>query len=303
MATHREEHRREALLGAVIIHGVLAVVLVFTVFKGPDPPLTFGGDGVELNYGIDEAGSGDIQSLATANDSRNREDSRPPANNPSPQPRAAPVTPPPSPPQPAVQEKIVTSEAEESPVSVPPVTRATPRPTSEPPREVVREEPPPKPAPKPRTLYTPRGSASGGGNGVNGTSNTPTGNNNGDRPGSVGDQGDPRGTLNAKALYGQPGSGGSGSSPGGGGSGLEMGGWGYVRTPSPPAVDNASGFVRFRIRVNADGEIESIVKVAGNVSAAQEKACRDALQNAEFRRTTAGSGGGTGFATFRITVQ
>jgi len=304
MATHREEHRREALLGAVIIHGLLAAVFVFTVFREPNPPLTFGGDGVELNYGIDEAGSGDIQSLATANDSRNREDSRPPANNPSPQPRAAPVTPPPSPPQPAVQEKIVTSEAEESPVSVPPVTRATPTPTPVTPREEVREEAPPKPAPKPRTLYTPRGSASGGGNGVNGTSNTPTGNNNGDRPGSVGDQGDPRGTLDAKALYGQPGSGGSGSSPGSGGAGgLEMSGWAFVNRPTAPALDNNSGFVRFRIKVNADGEVDAITKVSGNVSTTQEKACRDALQNAEFRRTTSATGGGSGFYTFRFTVR
>ncbi|WBA43037.1 hypothetical protein [Hymenobacter canadensis] len=292
---YREEHRKEALVGTVLLHAALAAVFFFTVFKGPDPPLdALGGDGVELNYGVDEAGSGDIQSLATANDSRNREDSRPPASNPDPQP--TPPQPQTAPPvlQQAAEARTVTSEAEESPVTAPPVEKPSPSP-----REEVKEAP--RPVERPRTLYTPKGSANGGGNGVNGSSNAPTGNNNGDRPGSVGDQGDPNGSLDAKALYGQPGSGGSGSSPGSGG--LEMSGWAFVNRPTAAALDNNSGFVRFKIKVSADGEVEAVTKVSGNVSAAQERACRDALENAEFRRTNSANGGGTGFYTFRFTVR
>lgn len=290
---YREEHRREALIGTVAIHALLAAAFIFTIFKGPDPPLAaFGGDGVELNYGIDEAGSGDVQSKALANESPNREDSRPPASSPDPTPRpvqqaAEPV------PQEASEDKIITSEAEESPVSVPPVEKAAPR------REEVKEVP--RPAEKPRTLYTPKGSANGGGNGENGTSNAPTGNNNGDRPGSVGDQGDPNGSLDAKALYGQPGSGGSGRTPGSGG--LEMAGWAFVKIPAVDYVDNSSGFARFKIKINADGEVGAVTKVSGNVTPAQEKVCRDALQNADFRRTSATAGGATGFYTFRFTVR
>ncbi|MBC8084136.1 MAG: hypothetical protein H7Z21_13080 [Hymenobacter sp.] len=290
---YREEHRKEAIIGTVLLHALLAAVLFFTVFKGPDPPLdAMGGDGVELNYGIDEAGSGDVQSLAVANNSRNRADSRPPASNPDPRPVPTPQTAP-SVPQPAAEERLITSDAEESPVTAPPVEKPAPA------KEEVRETP--KPAERPRTLYTPKGSANGGGNGVNGSSNAPTGNNNGDRPGAVGDQGDPNGSLDAKALYGQPGSGGSGSSPGSGG--LEMSGWAFVNRPTAPALDNNSGFVRFRIKVSADGEVEAVTKVAGNVSSAQEKACRDALENAEFRRTSSAGGGASGFYTFRFTVR
>ena len=298
----REEHRREALMGAVVVHALLAAVFIFTVFKGPDPPLTFGGDGVELNYGIDEAGSGDLQTLAQANPSPNREDSRPPARNPTPQPQPV-VRSTPAPTPPAAAEKIITSEAEESPVKVPPVEKPAPTPAPEPPREEPVREAPPKPAPKPRTLYTPKGSADGGGNGSSGTSTTPTGNNNGDRPGSVGDQGDPRGSLDAKALYGQPGSGGSGSSPGSGGNGLEMSGWTVAGKLTAPVLDNNSGFVRFRIRIDENGEVESVAKVAGNVSPAQEKVCRDAVMQASFRRTTAAGGGATGYYTFKVTVR
>ncbi|MBC6989983.1 MULTISPECIES: hypothetical protein [Hymenobacter] len=291
----REESRREAIIGTVAIHALLAAIFFFTVFKGPDPPLTFGGDGVELNYGVDEAGSGDIQSMAPANASKNREDSRPPASNPDPQPRPAPVATPVRE-QPS-QEKIVTSEAEESPVKVPPVT------TPSPPKEEVAETPaPPKPVERPRTLYTPKGSANGGGNGSNGTSNTPTGNNNGDRAGAVGDQGNPNGSLDAKALYGQPGSGGSGSSPGSGG--LEMSGWAFDTRPRPPMIGNENGYVRFRVKINEDGEVESVQKVGGNVSPAQVQACIDEInRTASFKRTQSGNTGATGYITFKFETR
>ncbi|MCA8830230.1 hypothetical protein [Hymenobacter pini] len=294
MATdYREEHRREALIGTVVVHAALAALFIFTVFKGPDPPLeTLGGDGVELNYGVDEVGSGDIQSQAPANESQNREDSRPPASQPDPTPPQPAAQPDPTPPS---EERVVTSEAEESPVTVPPVEKPAPV------KEVVKAEPP-KPKVDQRAVFTPRANrADGGGNGVNGTSNAPTGNNNGDNPGTVGDKGDPRGTYNGTAYSGEPGSGGRGTSPGSGG--LEMAGWAFARKPNAPPIDNNPGFVRFKIKINADGEIESINKVSGNVSPAQEKLFRDALENAEFRRTSSAEGGATGFITFRVAVQ
>ncbi|UYZ64114.1 hypothetical protein [Hymenobacter weizhouensis] len=290
---YREEHRREAVIGTVVLHAALAALFVFTVFKGPDPPLeTLGGDGVELNYGVDEVGSGDVQSQAPANESPNREDSRPPAAQPDPTPPQPVAQPDPTPPS---EERVVTSEAEESPVTVPPVEKPAP------PKEEVQPEPP-RPKVDQRAVFTPRANRTdGGGNGVNGTSNAPTGNNNGDNPGTVGDKGDPRGTYGGTAYSGEPGSGGRGTSPGSGG--LEMAGWAFVSKPVAPAIDNTSGFVRFKIKINADGEIESVTKVSGNVTPAQEKACRDALENVEFRRTSSAEGGATGFYTFRITVR
>ncbi|MBG8554712.1 hypothetical protein [Hymenobacter guriensis] len=289
---YREEHRREALIGTVVFHVLLGLLFWFTVFKGPDPPLLeLGGGGVELNYGIDEAGSGDVQSTAPANESPNREDSRPPASQPNPDPQPAREQSQPDP-QPAEEAKVVTSEAEESPVTVPPTEKPAP-----PREEPVREAP--KLKVDQRAVFTPRGSQNGGGNGENGTSNRPTGNNNGDRPGAVGDQGDPNGSLDAKALYGTPGSGGGS----GGGNGLEMAGWAFEDRPTAPAIDNNSGYVRFKIKINADGEVEAVTKVSGNVSPAQEKVCSDALYKSAFRRTTAVAGGATGFYTFRITVR
>ena len=288
-----EPHRREALIGTLVVHGVLLLLFMFMVFKGPNPPLAAlgGGDGVELNYGLDEAGSGDIQSMAPANKSQNRADSRPPIASPDPQPR--PVATAQADPTPPAQEKIITSDAEESPVSEAPVE------TPAPPKEEVKIAP--KPKRKVAVTFSPKGSATGGGNGVNGTSNAPTGNSNGDRPGTTGDQGDPNGSLDAKALYGAPGHGGTGSSPGSGG--LEMSGWRFNSTPVVEAVDDNSGTVRFKIKISADGEVESVTKVSGNVSAAQEKLCRDKLLDANFVKTNGAAGGATGFYTFKITVR
>ncbi|GAA4499057.1 hypothetical protein GCM10023172_17100 [Hymenobacter ginsengisoli] len=297
-----EEHRREALGITAAVVLVLALLCFFLKFNGPNPPLELlGGDGVELNYGLDEAGSGDIQTMATANASQNKEDSRPPAAQPNPTPQPAqPRVEASAPAQPAAQEKVITSEAEDAGATAPPVEKAAPKPAP----EVVRETP--KPREQPRTLYTPKGSASGtaGGNGVNGTSSAPTGNSNGDHPGTVGDQGDPRGSLNAKALYGEPGSGGSGSRPGsGGGGGLEMSGWRFDSQPVVEALDDTPGVIRFKIKISDDGEVESVTKVSGNVSPAQEKLCRDKLLDANFVKTNAGAGGATGFYTFRFTVK
>jgi len=288
-----EPHRREALIGTLVVHGLLLLLFIFTVFKGPNPPLAAlgGGDGVELNYGLDEAGSGTIQRMAPANKSQNRADSRPPITSPAPQPR--PVATAQADPTPLAQEKIITSDAEESPVSEAPVE------TPAPPKEEVKVAPRPKR--QVAVTFSPKGSATGGGNGVNGTSNAPTGNSNGDRPGTVGDQGDPNGSLDAKALYGAPGRGGTGSSPGSGG--LEMSGWRFGSTPVVEAVDDNSGTVRFKIKISADGEVESVTKVSGNVSAAQEKLCRDKLLDANFIKTNGASGGATGFYTFKITVR
>lgn len=171
--------------------------------------------------------------------------------------------------------------------------------TPAPPKEEVKAAP--RPVRKPVAVYSPKGNATGGGNGVNGTSNAPTGNSNGDRPGETGDQGDPNGSLDAKALYGAPGSSGSGSSPGSGG--LQMSGWRFESTPVVEAIDNNSGQIVFKIKISADGEVQSVTKESGNVSAAQEKLCRDKLLNANFVKTNAAAGGAVGRYTFRFTVR
>ncbi|WP_400190926.1 hypothetical protein [Hymenobacter sp. B81] len=298
----REEHRREALIGTLVVHGLLALAFLLIVFKNPPDDIVLNsGGGVELNYGLDDAGSGDIQTTAPANDSPNREDSRPPAQQPDPEPQPAVRTPPVAE-QPA-EERIITSEAEENDVKIPPVEKPAERPVEKP-----REEPKPEPE-KPkvdrRAVFTPRGAAANaGGNGASGSSNSPSGNNNGDKPGTVGDQGSPEGTLDGRALYGSPGSGGGSGGGDGMGDGFGNSGWAFENTPRVEALDNEGGYVRLKIKIDEDGEIVAVTKVTSNMSARQVQACIDAVSNkATFRRVKGGTGGATGFYTYRFRVE
>ena len=300
-----EEHRREALIITTVVMGLLALLCFFIHFSGPNPPLeTMGGDGVELNYGLDAAGGGDVQTMAPANASPNRADSRPPAaTRPEPTPQPAQPRVAATPPVPTEQAKVITSDAEDAGTTASPVVKPAPKVV-----EPVRETPPvpTRPREQARTLYTPKSSAGGvaGGNGVAGTSSLPTGNSNGDHPGTVGDQGDPRGTLNAKALYGQPGSGGSGARPGsGGGSGLEMSGWAVDNVPDIAKIDDTPGVARFKIVINNDGDVVSVTRVSGSISPEQAQAVRSALQKATFRNVNGQDGGATGYYNFRYSVR
>lgn len=298
-----EQHRREALIGTIVLHVLLLLLFIFAKFNGPNPPLetfeTGGGGDVELNYGLDSEGSGDVQTTAAANASDNREDSKPPAQSPDPQPTPVTQEADPTPPSEA---QTITSDAEESPVSAPVVENPAP------PKEEVKVTP--KPKRQVAVAFNPNGSANGGGTGTNGTSTAPTGNNNGDRPGKVGDQGDPKGSLNASALYGAGDGTGGGDGGGNGrgrgtgnGDGLDMSGWRFDSTPRVEAIDDNPGVVKFKIKISEDGEVESVTKVSGNVSPQQEKLCRDKLLDANFIRTNSGAGGATGFYTFRFSVH
>ncbi|MBJ6109342.1 hypothetical protein JAO73_09980 [Hymenobacter sp. BT523] len=71
----------------------------------------------------------------------------------------------------------------------------------------------------------------------------------------------------------------------------------------PAVVDDASGAVRFRIVVDKNGHIESVVPVSSSVSKRQEELCREALLKVAFERTGTSPGQTTGYYTFTITVR
>ena len=300
-----EEHRREGLIGTVVLHVLLALLFIFSVFNGPNPPLdsyeTGGGGDLELNYGLDPEGYGDVQTTAAANASDNREDSKPPALSPDPQ--TEPVVTAQADPTPPTEERIITSDVEESPMSVP--VKEMPAP----PKEVVKETP--KPQRKVAVTFSPNGSNDGGGNGTSGSSTGATGNNNGDRPGKVGDQGSPTGKLDATALYGT-GGGGSGPGTGGGdgagkgrgeGDGLDMAGWRIDDVPEIPKIDNNSGVARFKVVIDENGNIIDVKKISGSISPQQARAVESALRKATYRPTNSTTGGATGIYNFRYLVR
>ena len=280
-----EKEKKDQSIAAAVsvgLHALLLLLLYFLLAWKPQipPPPEYG---IELNFGLDATGSGAVQTRATANESENTEDSQP-----------APEVPEPSnePTQPKVD-------------AAPPVSEPTVVTTPEPSPFTVKEEPKVKPEPKreevkepekPKALYPGKSKTNTSGSGESGTSTNPTGNSNGDDANAVGDKGDPKGTIDAKNLYGKPGQGSGGS--------LDMPGWRWDNIPRPNDQSNESGKLVFEVKIDDDGEIISVRKVEGTVSAGIERLYRAEVEKTTFSRTGPKSPGAptttVGYITFII---
>lgn len=245
--------KRNGLIISAVVHAVvLAFCYFFVRWTPPDPPLP--DYGVELNFGIDAEGFGNLQSLAPANESTETNASPGPPEPTPPQPDQQPSTPASTEADP---EEVASENVQEteSPVEVPkkqaparvepksPVKEVKPAP-SEPKRDI-----PPPPS------YTPNTKPGGGGTG---TGSGTAGNNNGDRPGKVGDQGDRRGTLEGKALYGNPGN--------GTGANLDLAGWNWDSRPDKVDPFDEEGKIVFEIKVDDEGNLVNVRPVEKTVS-------------------------------------
>ena len=276
----------QAFVISLFIYGSFLMILFFLklIYTPPEEP-----EGVELNYGIDLVGSGDIQTTNKANPSPNNYDVKPAANEEESKPvKVKPVvTPPPvvekptkvvakeTPARPVVtteDESPVTAKTSDKPAKVetkpvvktPPVETKTTAPRPEPPRPE-----PPKRSVDDGSLFKKGSKGTAGANGANSSSNGTIGtrdgiggNNNGDgKPGEVGDKGDPRGTLEGKSLYGNPGKGGgSGASIGG------LSGWQKKKLSLPNDGSSETGKIVFSVTVNDLGEVTKIDKVSSTVT-------------------------------------
>ena len=288
LASKENDYRNYGLIGTLVFHGGLLALFFLMVFRGPNPPLE-GGSGIELNYGvIGEEGFGDVQTTAPANESPNKEDSRPAAAAPEVTPQQQVVA------QKAVEatpDRVVTG-VEESGVNIKETKK---------PEKVEEKKEEVKVVEKPKSLYPGKSNVQTGGNGTAGSSNEATGNNNGDRPGKVGDQGNPEGTLDAKALYGKPGKGGAGN-----GGSLNMPGWAFDRPPKPNDNSSESGRIVFNIKVDEDGSITRCEVAESNVSPSLTKLYRDAVFKSTLSPTNASgvaSTGASGTVTFIISSR
>ncbi|WP_034256953.1 hypothetical protein [Adhaeribacter aquaticus] len=283
ITSQEKKDKRTALAVSIIFHALLLLLLFYLIaWRAPNPPLEE--YGIEMNFGTDAMGSGELQSTATANESPNREDSKP-----------APKTV--DPVKPEVQPQPSVSKAQPEPV----VTANNDNEVS-----FKKEETKPKPEPpkkeevkvveKPAALYSGKTKTETSGNGSAGVSNKPTGNNNGDDAGAVGDKGDPEGKVDARNLYGKPGG-------GGGGPSLNMPGWRYDVRPKEDPYENESGKIVFRITIDSNGDIENLQVVESNVAPQVVQWYRNEVYKTSFSRTsskTPTDRGATGTITFII---
>jgi outer membrane biosynthesis protein TonB len=258
-----DKYQAKAAGISVVLYSLilLSLYLIKIAYEPLEEPIPMG---VDLNYGVDLVGSGDIQTTNKANPSKNNYDVKPAENKvitPTKVVATKPVAPavktPPSP------SKILTAD-EDSKVTIKKPSETT-KPSAKPSLETSKttttktatNSTPPQPQ---RTvdngsLFKKPSSGTSGSNGTTGTSSGVGGNNNGDgKPGEVGDKGDPRGTLDGKSLYGNPGKGGGSS-----GASVSISGW-KNKGPLNIPKDNSSetGRIRFKVVIDETGEVIAI---------------------------------------------
>jgi outer membrane biosynthesis protein TonB len=260
---------------SVTLHaGLLLLFFFIMAWRAPDPPLPE--YGIELNFGTDAEGSGNVQSRAPAN-------TNPPNERAKPGPPASQPEPAKSEPESEPEEDIIAEADEinvpsiapaetESPVVVEkkepqkkkeePVVKKKPEPVAEKRPESEKKAETPKPVINNEALMT-KSEGNGAGGEEGGTSDKVAGNNNGDRTGKVGDQGHTEGTLDAKALYGTPGGGNGGT-----GSAYNIRGWAPDSRPSVNDGSDESGRIVFQVKIDDEGRIISVVPIEKTVSPA-----------------------------------
>jgi len=268
-------------MAAVGIHLALAILFFFVLaWRAPNPP--YPEYGIELNFGLDDAGTGNVQ----------------PETRPAPQPST----------QPAVEEEVSKAQTVEELTPAPETEDEeiveTPAVQPEPSPIVEEKTKPSKPVEKTEPKTEPDARANE--QAKNEQSPKPVENemketgssvSHGDDPNAAGDKGNPTGSLDAKALYGSQG--------GGGGAALDLAGWTWDYVPKPQESSNETGRIVFRIQVDDRGEITNIVKLEGNVSPAVERIYRQAVERLTFTRTSSGPVPplSTGTITFSITAR
>lgn len=307
-----ETYEAKAWAYGLSVYAVILLLLYFVkiVYNPPREEVSFG---VDLNYGIDLVGYGDIQTTNRASDSKNNYDVLPAAGEraTSPEPPVVrPNNPTNTPPRSSRVSNILTgsedtkvtvkkSESSEnssnkSVTPAPPAQKTTPAAPPTPPRTVDQGS------------IMKRGAGGGGSSNSNGTTGTRSGvggNNNGDgRPGDVGDQGDPRGTLDGKSLYGTPGSGGG---SGTGSSEVRISGWkNKARLNINKDQSNETGTIIFDVVINDFGDVISIKNRATSLSPSVVNYYRNQISS-KLKATLEADGTppsrSTGTITIRIT--
>lgn len=307
MSEQEKKNQRTGMIVSIGIHTVLIILFFFILaWRAPNPPLPE--YGIEINFGLDNVGSTENPRPVPANTSKNTEDSRP-------EPKEAvkeiveekvveqkpAETQPPVPVKEIVEAKeiespdVVEEKKPEKPVKE--VTKPVKEPVKEAPK-TVKEPAKPTPTPTAETKPAEKISKTSGADGKAGTSTETAASNQGDNKDKVGDKGDPKGSLDARALYGTPG--------GGSGGSLSMTGWTWDFEPRPNDQSSETGLLVFEVKIDDQGEILSVRRIQGTVSPAVERVYRAEVEKLTFSKLSGNNSvapTSTGTITFRISSK
>jgi protein TonB len=285
---NEDQEKKNQVAGALTsvgVHLVLIVLFLFVMgFTAPNPPLGELGSGVELQLGVDDSGSGDVQQLVpvTPTDAINNAVAETPrqeaAVEDQPKEEVKPVEDKPK--------EDVTMDDKESPVVVKEVKKEPKK--VDPPKEKVVEkvtDHPVKEAPaeekkdiKKETKESTSGQKDAAGN----TRNS-KGISQGNDKGKIGDKGSPEGIPDLKAQYsGKPGTGGPGE---GGTGGISVSGFDGFDRPDivkPEIPEDSYGTYEFLVKVNSQGDIEKITTKTRGIGLEAENIFKKLIQNLDF---------------------
>ncbi len=255
-----KRNKRIALLTSLGIHGALLLIFLFIVaWRAPNPPLPE--FGIELNFGLDDQGGGEVQPVEKSGSELPTIDEALPdeANSP---------------------EEVVEKEKTEDPIVS---DLESPLVVKEVKKEPVKE----KTKEKVVQAKTKEVKKEFKDEPVSKVAETKKGQdltNHGDDPGKTGDKGNPQGNPDAKALYGKQG--------GGGGEGIDlsMSGWSWASKPEIPALpDNEDGRIEFEIECDESGEIVGITTLKRGLSPRAEQLLKEEIRKNSLVRTSGGT--------------
>lgn len=277
MEDKERKNRTIALITSLGVHlAVLLAFLFLVAWRAPNPPLAE--YGIELNFGMDTQGMGDIQPETPVNttDEQQAEEVKQEDQ------QTEEVK------EEKVEEAEIKKETEVQPVAKeesPVVVKETRK------EKEVKEkkEPVKEPVVEKKQEAKEANVADSNKEGKKA--------NQGDDKNKVGDKGNPEGSLDAKALYGKQGG-------GAGGSGLDLDGWQWDTKPNPHLPNEEPGILVFEIKVDASGEIVSIKTLQRGLSLEAEKICRKEVEKLTFTQTGKNVPDiSTGKITFRVIAK
>jgi periplasmic protein TonB len=283
-----------------------------------------GGGGFVVNFGTDKKGSGNVFTKNHASPLKNEVESKPAevvevkkTKKPMVVPEIVKVKP--VKPKPVKETPVITSKVK-SPVVVKetPPAKVTPKPSPKP------VETPPTPAP-PKVVEQPKVNTDGlfpakkgksNSNGTTGTNPNAGGGADGNT-GGKGNQGQPDGNVVKGGTYekkppgdGTGGGSGKGGGPGGDGGGgnkpsLSLTGWTWMSRPNVDDSSDETGIIKFRIKVDADGDVVDVTQIESTVSPAVAQLYKRAVQRTKFKPTSDGDKPeiSTGTVSFRLSPR
>lgn len=266
MASEEQKEKKNkqiALITSLGIHGALLLIFFFLMaWRAPNPPLPE--FGIELNFGLDDQGGGEVQPDEQPGTDKPIEDEVKPEET-QPQEEVKEQEKTEEPVVSKIESPVVVKEEKKEPVVEKPkekVVEAKPKEVKKEVKEVVKEE-------ATKVTETKKGK------------DAPS---HGDDPGKTGDKGSPQGKPDAKALYGKPGGGG-----GGDGIVLSMSGWAWADQPKIPDLpDNEDGRIEFEIECDENGDITGITTLQRGLSPRAEQLLKDEIRKNSLIRTSGG---------------